>query len=530
MLVLLLLLLVVGGVQGSGDVTGTMMNCTIKAVIAMDRSGSLSSTSVPPSSLLTESRASQFRARIVQGVQREFASHAGLCLALVHFATEAHVVVNYTDNPQFVLDALLDTQFALAHPEYYTNWQAALVTALGLEPAIVYLLTDGPPSTRMGCPPEAEPCDDAAANLAAAETASFALQEGGTRVVAIGFGPQVTNEALAAISGPCPLDRGCRLGDEYMHVNATDTNAKIEFAKALKQLEELASTTTTTTTVPIEPQAAAAGETTTEYPAATPPTEAATETTTEPPPAPTTVPEPVITTTTAAPETTPVPEPTTTTVAPTTTPAPEPTTTTTTPAPEPTTTVAPETTPTTTAAPDTTAVPETTTTTPAPTTTAAPETTTTTTTAPPTTTAAPAPAVSTADVVQVAAAKPPHVGGGGYHRPGPGQQNRRNREKQQPQLPARQYLHEHAVVRTNERDVDTDNWVAIVILSVVLAVFIFIILIYVCCYANKAPYGAMAVSPAAASDEFGLLNTGLHQVRRTVQQGKFSVATAQKTK
>ena len=516
--------------SATGEIPGTA-SCDSRIVIAVDISGSMSTT------LVGENKAALLRGQLMQSIEHDLASRTGLCTALVQFATEARLLVNYTDNVQYVVDAIGAMQFELAHPEYYTNWEAALVTMLALQPNVGYLITDGAPSTRIGC--NAQPCDDYAANVAAAKLASEALFAKGVRVVAIGVGKQIGNEALAAVSGPCLGALGCQLDQDYLHIylNGSQPSAKLGLQLGGHNAQQ-AEPDTTTTESEETTTAAAESDTTT--------TALADNTTTEPVTIADTTTESTTTTTATTADTTTNEE--TTTTATTT----EETTTTT------TTTTAPATTTTTPAPLATTSEDTTTTTTTQPTTTSE-DTTTTTTTQPITTEEVPLTELQTttplADAVPVTdlpsvettrtkgpshdgtsrpvmdgtkgTSRPadgtkgtsppkstprprPKPGGGGYHRPGHGSPPQRASVERR--------------VYTDVRTVDNDNWIAIVVLSVVLGVFVFIVLTYVCCYASKAPYGDATTT--GNDIETPNVQNVFKQARLATKEAKFRVATA----
>jgi hypothetical protein len=72
--------------------------------------------------------------------------------------------------------------------------------------------------------------------------------------------------------------------------------------------------------------------------------------------------------------------------------------------------------------------------------------------------------------------------------------------------------------------VDNDNWIAIVVLSVVLGVFVFIVLTYVCCYASNAPYGDATTT--GNDIETPNVQNVFKQARLATKEAKFRVATA----
>ena len=288
---ILVVVVLVALASATGDIPGAA-SCDSRIVIAVDVSGSMSTT------LVGENKVALLRGQLMQSIEHDLASRTGLCTALVQFATEARLVVNYTDNVQYVVDAIAAMHFELAHPDYYTNWEAALATMLALQPSVGYLITDGPPSTRIGC--NAQPCDDYVANVAAAKLASEALFAKGVRVVAIGVGKQIGNEALAAVSGPCLGGLGCQLDQDYMHIylNASQPSAKLGLqlgghsaASTDSATTEAEDTTTTAAAASTEPAVLSQAEPDTTTTAAT------IETTTE---AATTTEEATTTTTTTA--------------------------------------------------------------------------------------------------------------------------------------------------------------------------------------------------------------------------------------
>jgi len=69
----------------------------------------------------------------------------------------------------------------------------------------------------------------------------------------------------------------------------------------------------------------------------------------------------------------------------------------------------------------------------------------------------------------------------------------------------------------DEGNYDSNNWVAIVIISVIFGVFIFIVLVYVCCYATRPlAYASTPLQPV-----FTVTETRFQEVARA----KFSAAT-----
>lgn len=228
-LLLLLLLCAVTG-QMHGETV-----CKRKITIAVDVSGSVAKSVTDEARETRALSPDQFKAALKNALKMYLFRDMHSCLAVFTFATQAQLLMDYTPvgsaaGRDSLLKAIDDLKFETAHPEYYTNWEAAFKTVLDHAPlgtaegnarrsAWLYLVTDGLPTTRTtGCVyPDDEPCDGVTANLDAAVIASKSLQQSGTGVVGVGLGHSVTDEALIAISGPCDAVLGCRKNWNYFH-------------------------------------------------------------------------------------------------------------------------------------------------------------------------------------------------------------------------------------------------------------------------------------------------------------------------
>jgi hypothetical protein len=255
MLLLLLFLAAVNAQQSPPP-----WQCQFRVAIGIDVSGSVS--------LAGESRLALLRTQLAQRIQSELfddsdGSYTGACIGLYQFATDATTLVSYTPNDKTVMDAIANLQFSMSHPAYYTNWEAALLGMMWPQrPNVVYLVTDGLPTTRNNCPLGGQPCDDYDANMKAARDASLVLQGCGVRVVpvAIASTAQLPDKALAAISGPCGP---CTLDKDFFRLDVTAPSGARVFqmpapanppptaAGVLLEVDQVGSDTTTTTLVPV---------------------------------------------------------------------------------------------------------------------------------------------------------------------------------------------------------------------------------------------------------------------------------------
>lgn len=87
-----------------------------------------------------------------------------------------------------------------------------------LKSNVVYLITDGLPTTRMECDVGAEPCDGVTNNIERAARVAKLLIEDGTTVIGVSVGTDVTDANLSAISGPCPpFPLSCAANLNFFH-------------------------------------------------------------------------------------------------------------------------------------------------------------------------------------------------------------------------------------------------------------------------------------------------------------------------
>lgn len=262
-LLLLLLLLCIATSQMHGETV-----CKRKITIAVDVSGSVAKSVTDEARETRALSPDQFKAALKNALKMYLFRDMHSCLAVFTFATNAQLLMDYTPvgsaaGRDSLLKAIDDLKFETAHPEYYTNWEAAFKTVLDHAPvgtaegnarrsAWLYLVTDGLPTTRTtGCAyPDDEPCDGVTANLDAAVIASKSLQQSGTGVVGVGLGHSVTDEALIAISGPCDAVLGCRKNWNYFHSLAYEDVERSLGDSFGQHLELAAPSQSTTTTHP----------------------------------------------------------------------------------------------------------------------------------------------------------------------------------------------------------------------------------------------------------------------------------------
>jgi hypothetical protein len=145
----------------------------------------------------------------------------GICVALYRFATRTELLVDYVHYAQPIADALAELKVEMAHPDYYTNWEGAITaTCLHHPPApdTTYFITDGMPSTREGCAPGNQPCDDYAANMEAAVSAAKTAHLSGVRVVPVAMGNDIPDKVLRAMCGACASGT-CKAGVDFFRVD-----------------------------------------------------------------------------------------------------------------------------------------------------------------------------------------------------------------------------------------------------------------------------------------------------------------------
>ncbi len=230
MLLLLLLsacLVVVNGGSSTATPVGQTAipsDCTKAISILLDVSGSVTSVLDP----------FKMKRAMKAAVKVHPFHETGACISLYAFATTASRVLPFTsvanqqgrDTVIAAIDALV---FETAHPHYYTNWESGLAMVLATQTQwplhksdLVYLVTDGLPTTRTaGCPNAQQthqPCDGVDVNVHAAAVVSKQLIALGTSVVGVSVGSEVPDGPLEAISGPCPpLPEKCVIGIHFFH-------------------------------------------------------------------------------------------------------------------------------------------------------------------------------------------------------------------------------------------------------------------------------------------------------------------------
>ncbi len=192
--------------------------CSRYIAIAFDVSGSLSAAPSLLAEQQQKSNAEQMKTALRGVIETQLLNQEGLCVALDRFATTAGHALGYTsvtDVASFT-SAVETLQFEMEHPDYYTNWEAALHTLHRHRPvpSVAYLITDGMPTTRDDCASVDQPCDAIDENMRRAVEASRRLQLDNVTVIAVGFGPNVNASQLAAISGPCG-NSACIQGVNY---------------------------------------------------------------------------------------------------------------------------------------------------------------------------------------------------------------------------------------------------------------------------------------------------------------------------
>ncbi len=209
--------------------------CRRRVSIAIDVSASLSVDSATGKS---KPGPAEIKAALKSTMQSYLFKDRQSCVAVYRFATNATLLMDFAEvaleaTRSALIAAVDGLVFETAYPGYYTNWEAglqAIAERTTVKSNSVYLVTDGDPTTRVtGCDlSNGQPCLDVSGdvarreNLEAARRVSAAIQATGAWVVAVGMGPMVSDEALAAVSGPCvsPSNpRSCIKGWNYFHAN-----------------------------------------------------------------------------------------------------------------------------------------------------------------------------------------------------------------------------------------------------------------------------------------------------------------------
>jgi len=171
--------------------------------------------------------------RIKQALKRIFSKYfthvsQDTKLSLFECATHSRMVLDYVSvqNITILYNAVDEMSFVYNYTEGFTNWEGCLkgvydksIANSNIFPSHLYMITDGEPTTYVGLQ-GLPPSDNLSLNLKKAVEMSKRIQRHDTRVIPIGIGHGIAENALKMIAGPCRWK--CIKGWHYLMIGSYD--------------------------------------------------------------------------------------------------------------------------------------------------------------------------------------------------------------------------------------------------------------------------------------------------------------------